>query len=113
MVFEESVLAQQFDNTKWTEQGTASYRVKEWTPNDVLFWAQNLVGISDDLASIFVENQITGPELLAMNMEGLKMLGLTRPGTSCVLLKGIEELDKASRDATTLVEHSPYCFGRC
>ena len=38
MFVEDSVLAQQFDDTKWTVQGsnnTKRERVKEWSPEDV------------------------------------------------------------------------------
>ena len=58
------------------------------------------------------ENEITGRELLAMSMEGLKMVGIERAGTLCLLLEEIKVLKQASQDVTTLIEHSPYCFGK-
>ena len=57
---ENSVLAQQFDDTKWTNQGSNIPRVKEWTPGDVGAWAKNIDDISDKVANVFVENEITG-----------------------------------------------------
>jgi hypothetical protein len=45
---EDSVLAQQFDDFKWTEQG-CNTRVKEWTPDDVSAWAEHIEGIQDDV----------------------------------------------------------------
>ncbi|KAL7549023.1 hypothetical protein ACHAWF_014432 [Thalassiosira exigua] len=109
---EESVLAQQFDDTKWTEQGCNASRVDEWTPHEVSDWVRNIPTLKEDVGSLLKESEITGSELLAMNMEGLKMIGVERAGTLCLMLKEIEKLEKASRDVVTLVEHSPYCFSK-
>eukprot|EP00986_Skeletonema_menzelii_P005186 scaffold1837_cov124-Skeletonema_menzelii.AAC.4 len=94
MVVEDSMLAQQFDDTKWTEQGNGnSPKVKEWTPDD--------------------ENDINGFELIALDKDGLKMLGVERVGTICLLSDEIKSLkEKVNQDAVTLIEHSPYCFGK-
>ncbi len=59
-----------------------------------------------------MENEITGRELLALNIDGLKMMGIRRAGTLCLLLKEIENLEKACRDFASMIEHSPYCFGK-
>ncbi|KAL7544142.1 hypothetical protein ACHAWF_007527 [Thalassiosira exigua] len=109
---EDSVLAQQFDDTKWTEQGCNASCVKQWTPDDVSDWARNIDALQEDVGTMLKENDITGSELLAMDMEGLKLMGVKRLGTLCLLKKEIEKLEKASRDVVTLVEHSPYCFGK-
>lgn len=53
-----------------------------------------------------------GYELLALKKDGLIMLGITRPGTVCVLLDEIKKLEKACHGFVTLIEHSPYCFGK-
>lgn len=110
LVFEESVLAQQFDDSRWTVQQASN--VKQWTPDGVSYWAQSVTDISDEVANIFMENKITGNELLALEKDGLQMIGIKRPGTLCLLLKEIQKLEKASRDTATLIEHSPYCFGK-
>lgn len=113
-IVEDSVLAQQFDNTKWTEQGNSnSPRVKEWTPDEVTNWVKNIEGIPDGVAGLFWENEISGLELLALDKEGLKMLGVERVGTICILFDEISTLKRASNgDVATLIEHSPYCFGK-
>ena len=111
-VREDSVLAQQFDDNKWTEHGCNTPRVKEWTPLDVTSWAQRIDDISDGIANIFEENKITGNELLALGKDGLLMLGITRTGTVCLLSEEIEALKKASQDVATFIEHGPYCFGK-
>jgi len=111
-VAEDSVLAQQFDNTKWTEQGSSASRVTEWTSEEVCDWVKNIPGMSDDVVRVFKENSITGYELLALKKEGLAMMGITRPGTVCVVLDEIRKLDNKSYDNATLIEHSPYCFGK-
>ena len=48
-----------------------------------------------------------------MNEFGLKEIGVKRAGTICLLLDEISTLKKtASEDVVTLIEHSPYCFGK-
>ena len=109
---EESSLAQQFDDTKWTEQGCNNLRVKEWSSDEVTSWVGKIEGIPSDVSTAFKDNEITGRELLTLKIEGLKMIGIERAGTLCLLLDEIEGLKKASQDVVTLVEHSPYCFGK-
>ena len=112
-IIEESVLAQQFDDTKWTAQGNGNApKVKEWTSDDVANWVKQIEGVPDDVASLFWENEINGLELLALDKDGLKMLGVERVGTTCLLLKEIKLLEQKSQDVSTLIEHSPYCFGK-
>eukprot|EP00581_Thalassiosira_minuscula_P019375 CAMPEP_0183715018 /NCGR_PEP_ID=MMETSP0737-20130205/9394_1 /TAXON_ID=385413 /ORGANISM="Thalassiosira miniscula, Strain CCMP1093" /LENGTH=869 /DNA_ID=CAMNT_0025944071 /DNA_START=140 /DNA_END=2749 /DNA_ORIENTATION=+ len=115
-VFEESVLARQFDDTTWTEQGrTNGIDAKEWTPDDVASWAESVEGIQEGVCDILKQNAITGRELLTLNMEGLKMLGIERAGTLCLLLDEIKKLERASSNngmSSPLIEHSPYCFGK-
>ena len=107
------MLAQQFDDTKWTEQGYNNLRVTEWTPDDVTNWVKNIKDVPDDVASLFWENEIKGSELLALDKDGLKMLGVKRVGTICLLHDEISSLKKAASDGmSTLIEHSPYCFGK-
>ena len=111
-IADDSVLAQQFDDSKWTEQGYNTPRVKEWTPNDVCAWACKIDDVSDAVANSFVKNGITGNQLVALNMEGLKMIGIEQAGILCLLLEEIKKLKQASQDVSTLIEHSPYCFGK-
>ena len=67
----------------------------------------------DDVASLFLKNRINGLELLALDKEGLKMLGVERVGTICLLYDEIKSLkEKVNQVAVTLIEHSPYCFGK-
>ena len=58
------------------------------------------------------ENEITGQELLALNVDGLKMMGIERAGTLCLIVDEIKMLEQVSQDNVTLIEHSPYCFGK-
>ncbi|KAL7526278.1 hypothetical protein ACHAWF_001705, partial [Thalassiosira exigua] len=53
---EDSVLAQQFDDTKWAGQGRTSFNVKEWTPGD----------------------EITDRELFDLLVGGVKLIGSER-----------------------------------
>jgi hypothetical protein len=109
---EDSVLAQQFDSSKWTEQGCSAAGVKEWTPDQVNTWAKSIEGLPEDVSIMLYENEITGRELLAMNIDALKMMGFVRVGTVALLLKEIETLEKANEHIATFIAHSPYCFGK-
>jgi len=82
--------------------------VKEWTPDQVSTWAKSIDGIQENVISILEKNNINGCELLALNIDGLKMMGIGRAGTVCLLLKEIKNL----RDFASPIEHSPYCFGK-
>merc|ERR1712194_112078 len=109
---EDSVLAQQYDNSKWTEQGDNVQRVEDWTPDDVSTWVENMRGIPDGVGEIFKENKITVHELFALEKDGLVALGISRPGTWSILIKEIKKIEISSQNIVTLVEHSPYCFGK-
>eukprot|EP00984_Skeletonema_dohrnii_P025940 scaffold15185_cov72-Skeletonema_dohrnii-CCMP3373.AAC.2 len=107
------MLAQQFDDTKWTEQGCNSVRVKEWTPDEVSNWTKSVKGMQEDVSNLFIENSINGTELLALDRDGLKDIGVKRVGTICLLLEEIGAMkEKVNKEAATLIEHSPYCFGK-
>ena len=112
LAVEESVLAQQFDDTKWTEHGYNSLRVKRWSVDDVCAWVNNIEGIQEDAGSIFRTNGITGCELLALTIDGLKMMGIERAGTLCLIQKEIEVLVKSTQNVVSLIDHCPYCFGK-
>ncbi len=112
-IIEESVLAQQFDDTKWTEQGSDNMRVKEWGTAEVCNWLKNIEGVQEDVSNAFETNGINGLELLALNENGLKMLGVERVGTICLISDEIKSLkERVNQDVVTLIEHSPYCFGK-
>ena len=70
-------------------------------------WMKSIEGIPDVVASMFCENEINGLELLALDRDGLKDIGVTRAGTICLLLKEIKTLEQKSQDVSTLIEHSP------
>jgi len=106
------VLAQQFDDTKWTTQGNSKMRVKEWSTSEVCNWVAKIEGLQEDVSKLFEDNSINGPELIALDKDGLQMIGVKRAGTTCLLLKEIRLLGQKSQDVSTLIEHSPYCFGK-
>jgi len=113
LAVEDSMLAQQFDDTKWTEQGCDNVRAKEWTPAQVAEWVRSVEGMQEDASNLFIENEINGSELLALDRDGLKDIGVKRVGTICLLLEEIGALkEKVNKDNVTLIEHSPYCFGK-
>jgi hypothetical protein len=60
----DSVLAQQFDDSKRTEQGCNAPRVNEWNPDQVSTWAKSVDGLPEDVSIILYENKITGRNYL-------------------------------------------------
>ncbi|KAL7531835.1 hypothetical protein ACHAWF_003926, partial [Thalassiosira exigua] len=111
-VVDDSVLARQFDDTKWTQQGRANLRVGEWTSDDVTAWDRGIQGLQEDVGTMLKDQGVNGKELLALDIDGLLMLGIKQAGTLCLILKEITKLKKASTEFGTLIEHSPYCFGK-
>ncbi len=57
---------------------------------EVCAWVKNIEGIQEDVGSVFKMNIVTGCELLTLNIDGLRMLGIKRSGTLCLLKKAIE-----------------------
>jgi len=55
-------------------------------------WSTSIAGIQEDVSGMFTKNRITGYELLSLNIDGLKMMGIQRAGTVCLLLKEIASL---------------------
>jgi hypothetical protein len=111
-IIEDSVLAQQFDDTKWTEQGHNKLRANEWTQEEVATWVRSIKDVPDEVAKLFRDNEIKGSELLALSEFGLKEMGVERVGTICLLMKEIKQLENSTQDVSTHIEHSPYCFGK-
>jgi hypothetical protein len=109
---EDSVLAQQFNDSKWTEQGCNFPRVKEWTPEEVSTWAKSIDVLPVEVSVTLYENEITGKELLALHRDDLKTMGIERVGTLALLLNEIDELKRVCQVIVTLIEHSPYCFDK-
>ena len=109
--YKDSVLARQFDEV-WTDRGckNENIRVEEWETSDVQNWINSINGVSEESAQALED--ITGRELLVLGRDGLEMLGVNRPGTVCLLLDEINKLQKSSEEIVTLIEHSPYCFGK-
>jgi len=61
---------------------------------------KSIEDVPDEVAQLFLENEIKGSELLALDRDGLpldKISALKR---------------EASQGVVTLIEHSPYCFGK-
>ncbi|KAL3808765.1 hypothetical protein ACHAXA_001341 [Cyclostephanos tholiformis] len=108
----DSVLAQRFDDSKWTEQGCNCSPVREWTPDQVNTWAKNIDGLPEEVSVMLYENEITGRELLTLSRDDVNMMGVKRVGSVALLLKEISSLERTSRDFVTFMEHSPYCFGK-
>ena len=60
----DSVLAQQFDDSKWTDQGCNAPRVTEWNPDQVSTWAKSVEGIRKMPASSYWRTKSLGENYL-------------------------------------------------
>ena len=108
----ESSLASRFSISEQDEEACDSKTIKEWDTEDVVAWLNRTDGISETVVISFEENEVSGRELLALGREGLMELGVTKIGTVYLLLDEIRKLETSSHDSVTLIEHSPYCFGK-
>ena len=109
-VFENSVLARQFDDEVWSQQPQTN--VREWKPDQVSAWAEGVYGLPPEAVNVLANHKVTGRELLSLNMEALKMMGLERPATMSLLLDEIHELGEKATDDSPFVECNPYVFGK-
>ena len=109
-IFEDSVLARQFDDEIWSQQPQAN--VREWKPDQVSAWAEGVYGLPQEAVNVLTNHKVTGRELLSLNMEALMMMGLERPATMSLLLDEIHELGEKSTDDSPFIECNPYVFGK-
>jgi hypothetical protein len=108
----ESRLATQFSNTELETQEADSKPLQDWNYEDVVAWLNQVEGISEAIVKEFSDNQVSGRELLAFDMEALKDFGVKQKGTAYLLLNEIKKLEKASTASGVLIEHNVYCFGK-
>jgi len=110
---EKSALARQFDDSVWTEQGSgAQSPVTEWSNEGVIAWLVGINKVSQNVIESFKKDAITGEQMICLGKEGLKDLGLTGVGAIYHLLSKIKRLEQDSHGIVTLIEHTPYCFGK-
>lgn len=108
---EESVLARQFDDSIWTNQGSDSTAISR-SNEQVVSWISSVDGVTEDLLETFHNNKITGSQLLALGKDGLEDLGVKQKGVLYLLLKEIKGLEQKELNPVSFIEHSPYCFGK-
>eukprot|EP00957_Ditylum_brightwellii_P150306 11446359-Ditylum_brightwellii.AAC.1 len=58
------------------------------------------------------KNKVIGLELLALSREDMKGLGISRPDTSALVIKSINDLQKKCQQRPVFIDHDPYCFGK-
>eukprot|EP00957_Ditylum_brightwellii_P139332 10618930-Ditylum_brightwellii.AAC.1 len=82
----------QFDDTAWSQRNTGKESINEWSNEQVVDWARDHIGITDEIANFFLKNKINGLELLALGREDLRELGISRPGTLALVVKAVNDL---------------------
>mmetsp|Transcript_24525 Transcript_24525/g.45368 ORF Transcript_24525/g.45368 Transcript_24525/m.45368 type:complete len:250 (+) Transcript_24525:941-1690(+) len=108
----DSVLAKQFNDPKWNSDG-GSTSVRNWPNEKVVEWAQSVEGIPKHTVAVLRRESITGAELLAMEKQDFKDMGIHRTGTLALLMNATNELKRLHlKNREVFVEQSPYCFGK-
>jgi hypothetical protein len=84
--------------------------IREWTSSDICQWVLSL-NCSADISAHFAD--MTGAELLVMDVTHIKDMGIDRPGTVALLEKSIQKLrENEEENGVVFVEHSSYCVGK-
>mmetsp|Transcript_4429 Transcript_4429/g.7734 ORF Transcript_4429/g.7734 Transcript_4429/m.7734 type:complete len:613 (-) Transcript_4429:273-2111(-) len=113
-IYEDSVLAKQFNDPKWMQQGNESKiitEVEEWSCEEVSEWVEGIKGVPNQVAETIRTEQVTGAEILAMKRDDFKDIGINRAGTLALLTSAIDKLkNQRTKSPEVLIEQSPYCF---
>ena len=121
---EDLALARRFDGTTWINQGRGAasasiaepHSARDWSPDkEVGTWIKKLEDVPNAVASVFEADRITEREMLALGIEGLRLLGVERTSILCLLWEEIGRLERADAGRTApaappFLKHSPYCF---
>lgn len=108
--YPESILYKQFADPTWKGKAK-SMSPREWSSREVIAWCKEIKGLSTDVSSNF--KNVTGAELLALEREDIKDLGIERPGSIALITKSIQKLrDEDNERSSTFIEQSDYCFGK-
>uniref|UniRef100_A0A7S2MT83 TLDc domain-containing protein n=1 Tax=Helicotheca tamesis TaxID=374047 RepID=A0A7S2MT83_9STRA len=111
--YKDSVLARQFDDTVWSQQGSQNNEeIKSWSHEQVVEWAKNHREIPDEVVCMLERNRVNGSELLACDREDLKDTGAPMTGLLALMLKAMMVRQMKSYGNATHIEQSPYCFGK-
>lgn len=106
----ESVLYKHFVDENWNGKNNKKL-ASDWGEDDVVAWAKEIHGLKEDVSCYFQDVGVS--ELLAMNREDIKDLGIHRPGSVAIITNAIQKLrEEHNRDSVMLINHSGYCFGK-
>lgn len=113
--FPDSVLFKQFADPNWNRPSpfgkSTSASPCEWSARQVVAWVKKIRGLSKDISGHF--RDVTGADLISLEREDIKDLGIDRPGTVALVAKAIQKLrvEEEARSAA-FIEHSDYCVGK-
>jgi hypothetical protein len=108
--YPDSVLFKQFVDPNWNKPSKRS-SPREWTSKEVVVWIKSIQGLSSDVSLHY--RDVSGAELLSLEREDIRNLGIERPGTVALLVKAIQKLrTEEEENSATFIEHSDYCIGK-
>ena len=80
--------------------------MKKWSCKEVAKWIAEIEGMPNNVCATFLRNDVIGTDLLSMQHENFKDIGMTKAGPLALLLKEISSLSTEA----IFVEQSAYCF---
>ena len=112
-LYKDFVLAKRFDDPLWAQQDKTT-SAKDWSCEEVAEWVTRIEGMSNGIFNTFLENNVNGAALLAIQEEFFKDDGVSKVGPLTLLLEEITHLhrEKKPEAQAVFVDHNAYCFGK-
>lgn len=108
--YEDSVLFKHLVDENWNHV-TKENKVSDWNKMEVAAWAKEIQGLTEDVSCYFQD--ITGSELIAMDREDIRGLGIERPGSVAIITKAVQKLrTEDPKECAMVIKHNSYCFGK-
>jgi len=86
--------------------------VEKWSEEEVATWISNIVGLSEDAAMVLKSHKMNGADLLPLDNDSLKLMGVTKMPTLVLVTTEIRKLRTGDQGRAFLIEQSAYCFGK-
>ena len=90
-LYKDFVLAKRFDDPLWAQQDKTT-SAKDWSCEEVAEWVTRIEGMSNGIFNTFLENNVNGAALLAIQGENFKDDGVSKVGPLTLLLEEITHL---------------------
>lgn len=107
--YPDSLLYKHLADPNW--KGKRRDAASEWDSEQVAKWCKSIDGLPEDISASF--EGINGAQVLALQREDVKELGIKQPELVALVVKAIQELRKENDDTSTaFIEYSDYHIGK-